>query len=237
MALQYEQCIEPPRFHPGRPVEAVISPSTPYAGVLPGKFKYSRKLILVPGVRPCGLAEMLIGSFYTEYTSSLNVLDFPNVVIPVTFADKTIDQVKADYKPLTETDRLNMALCMEQSDVFWEPGRMLTNIQMILKPMTAPQSRCKYSAITGTKSDCCQWHNLLSMPWRNMPPSTADTEACPATPAWKRIQVVSVCVSISSGFPYRRSQTPTSRGGCVVLRGYYPPSRGRIPRRVKICRG
>jgi hypothetical protein len=28
----------------GRPVEAVISPVTPYAGILPGKFQYSHEI-------------------------------------------------------------------------------------------------------------------------------------------------------------------------------------------------
>ncbi|SPQ27180.1 4d5488d3-8290-446a-b4cc-13cd47e22ab9 [Thermothielavioides terrestris] len=57
----------------GRPVEAVISPVTPYAAILPGKFKYS------------------------QYTSSLNVLDLPSVVIPVTFANKAVDKMMQKY--------------------------------------------------------------------------------------------------------------------------------------------
>ena len=46
------------------------------------------------------------------YTSSLNVLDLPSVVIPVTFTDKAVDKLDPNYTPLTEKDRLNMALCM-----------------------------------------------------------------------------------------------------------------------------
>ncbi|KKK23877.1 hypothetical protein AOCH_002908 [Aspergillus ochraceoroseus] len=69
-----------------RPVEAVISPVTPYAGVLPGGFSRS------------------------TYTSSINVLDYAAVVIPVTVADKEIDVVSPDFEPLGENDDLNMKL-------------------------------------------------------------------------------------------------------------------------------
>jgi amidase len=51
------------------------------------------------------------------YSSSINVLDFPNIVIPVTFADKAVDKVGRDYTPLTEKDQTNMALCMQLSPV------------------------------------------------------------------------------------------------------------------------
>ncbi|KAK4450350.1 amidase signature domain-containing protein [Podospora aff. communis PSN243] len=70
----------------GRPVQAVIAPATPYAGIMPGKFKYS------------------------EYTNSLNVLDLPAVVIPVTFADKSVDRVSPDFEPLSDLDRGNMEI-------------------------------------------------------------------------------------------------------------------------------
>jgi hypothetical protein len=46
------------------------------------------------------------------YTSSLNVLDLPSVVVPVTFADKDVDKLDPNYTPLTEKDSVNMALCM-----------------------------------------------------------------------------------------------------------------------------
>ncbi|KAL4933684.1 amidase signature domain-containing protein [Aspergillus undulatus] len=67
-----------------RPVEALLSPVTPYAGVLPGKF------------------------YPSTYTSSVNVLDYASVVIPVTFADKRIDIVSPNFKALNEEDRINM---------------------------------------------------------------------------------------------------------------------------------
>ncbi|RFU32954.1 hypothetical protein B7463_g3365, partial [Scytalidium lignicola] len=65
-----------------RPVEAVIQPVSPYAGVLPAKFYYS-------GI-------------------SVNVLDYSSVVIPVTVADQEVDTVDEDFKALTETDKMNM---------------------------------------------------------------------------------------------------------------------------------
>ncbi|KAJ0419072.1 amidase signature domain-containing protein [Aspergillus carlsbadensis] len=67
-----------------RPVEAVISPVTPYAGVLPGKF------------------------YPSTYSSSVNVLDYASVVIPVTFANKDIDVVSPNFKALSDEDGLNM---------------------------------------------------------------------------------------------------------------------------------
>ncbi|KAL2826072.1 amidase signature domain-containing protein [Aspergillus cavernicola] len=67
-----------------RPVEVLLSPVTPYAGVLPGKYQPS------------------------TYTSSVNVLDYASVVIPVTLADKTIDIVSPSFKSLNEEDQINM---------------------------------------------------------------------------------------------------------------------------------
>ncbi|KAK3375517.1 amidase signature domain-containing protein [Lasiosphaeria ovina] len=69
----------------GRPVDVFISPVTATAGLLPEKF------------------------FHAEYTNSTNVLDFPTVVIPVTFVDKDIDVADPNFKPITETDAINMA--------------------------------------------------------------------------------------------------------------------------------
>ncbi|KAL4811467.1 amidase signature domain-containing protein [Aspergillus unguis] len=67
-----------------RPVEALLSPVTPYAGVLPGKF------------------------YPSTYTSSVNVLDYTSIVIPVILVDREIDVVSPNFKPLNEQDRLNM---------------------------------------------------------------------------------------------------------------------------------
>ncbi|OTB14987.1 hypothetical protein K445DRAFT_301576 [Daldinia sp. EC12] len=68
----------------GQPVAAVIQPVSPYAGVLPGKFLYS------------------------AYSSSMNVLDYPSIVIPVTVADQDVDVVDSTFSPLTELDKKNM---------------------------------------------------------------------------------------------------------------------------------
>ncbi|RDW93323.1 uncharacterized protein DSM5745_00645 [Aspergillus mulundensis] len=67
-----------------RPVEALLSPVTPYAGVLPGKF------------------------YPSTYTSAVNVLDYASVVIPVTFADKSIDVVSPSFTALNDEDQMNM---------------------------------------------------------------------------------------------------------------------------------
>ncbi|OJJ05441.1 hypothetical protein ASPVEDRAFT_86789 [Aspergillus versicolor CBS 583.65] len=67
-----------------RPIEALLSPVTPYAGVLPGKF------------------------YPSTYTSSVNVLDYTSVVIPVTLADKELDIVSLNFSALNEEDRMNM---------------------------------------------------------------------------------------------------------------------------------
>lgn len=77
-----------------RPVEALLSPVTPYAGVLPGKF------------------------YPSTYTTSVNVLDYASVVIPVTLADKTIDVVSPNFTALNEVDQLNMEYCAAPAFVF-----------------------------------------------------------------------------------------------------------------------
>jgi amidase len=41
---------------------------------------------------------------YVGYTSSINLLDFSTVVVPVTFADKTIDAKDEGYTPLNDLD-------------------------------------------------------------------------------------------------------------------------------------
>ncbi|KAJ5613905.1 hypothetical protein N7528_007559 [Penicillium herquei] len=67
-----------------RPVEAIISPVTPYASITPGNFKHS------------------------GYISCFNVLDYATVVIPVTLADKDIDVLDPKFKPLSKEDASNM---------------------------------------------------------------------------------------------------------------------------------
>jgi amidase len=41
---------------------------------------------------------------YYGYASAINLLDFTSVVVPVTFADKTIDTKNADYVPCNKLD-------------------------------------------------------------------------------------------------------------------------------------
>ncbi|CAG8249637.1 unnamed protein product [Penicillium salamii] len=74
-----------------QPVEAIISLVTPYASVAPGKF------------------------YHSAYISSINVLDYATVVIPVTFADMNIDVVDPGFRPLSEKDLMNMKSSINQS--------------------------------------------------------------------------------------------------------------------------
>ncbi|KAJ4322436.1 hypothetical protein N0V94_002424 [Neodidymelliopsis sp. IMI 364377] len=64
----------------GRPVDAVIAPTYPYAGIIPGKLKYAG---------------------YTPYG---NVLDYSVGVIPVTKANKDVDKYPTDFTPFSEID-------------------------------------------------------------------------------------------------------------------------------------
>jgi hypothetical protein len=48
----------------------------------------------------------------SEYTSCTNVLDYPTVVVPVTFADESVDKMDPCFKPFSETDRINMEACL-----------------------------------------------------------------------------------------------------------------------------
>ncbi|KAJ9218983.1 hypothetical protein DTO027B5_7762 [Paecilomyces variotii] len=64
----------------GKELDAIIAPITPTAAVRHNQFRYY------------------------GYASAINLLDFTSVVVPVTFADKTIDVKKENYKPLNELD-------------------------------------------------------------------------------------------------------------------------------------
>ncbi|KAK7211680.1 hypothetical protein V2G26_018858 [Clonostachys chloroleuca] len=64
----------------GHPVEAIISPVTPHAGIKRVQTKYS------------------------AYATSLNVLDYPSIGIPITVADQHIDEIDPKFKPLTSKD-------------------------------------------------------------------------------------------------------------------------------------
>lgn len=41
------------------------------------------------------------------YSSFVNVLDYTNMVVPVTTADRNIDVFDRDYKPLNDYDKKN----------------------------------------------------------------------------------------------------------------------------------
>jgi amidase len=71
----------------GKEIDATIAPITPTAAVRHNQFKYY------------------------GYASTINLLDFTSVVVPVTFADKTIDKKLQDYKPLSEIDKIVQAEC------------------------------------------------------------------------------------------------------------------------------
>lgn len=71
----------------GKELDAIIAPITPTAAVRHNQFKYY------------------------GYATVINVLDFTSVVVPVTFADKTIDVSDKEFKPLTEMDRTVHAEC------------------------------------------------------------------------------------------------------------------------------
>ena len=72
----------------GNPVDAVILPVTPYAAIRPEDDYY-----------------------YSAYNCFMNVLDYPSVTIPVTFADKAVDVKDWESKPLSEEDKKNRELC------------------------------------------------------------------------------------------------------------------------------
>ncbi|KAJ9297812.1 hypothetical protein DTO271G3_4033 [Paecilomyces variotii] len=64
----------------GKELDAIIAPITPTAAVRHNQFRYY------------------------GYASAINLLDFTSVVVPVTFADKSVDVKKENYKPLNELD-------------------------------------------------------------------------------------------------------------------------------------
>ena len=71
----------------GKEIDAIIAPITPTAAIRHNQFKYY------------------------GYASVINLLDFTSVVVPVTFADKTIDKKVEGYKPLSEMDAKVQAEC------------------------------------------------------------------------------------------------------------------------------
>ncbi|KAL7930685.1 amidase signature domain-containing protein [Trichoderma chlorosporum] len=65
----------------GQPVEAFISPVSPYAGTKPNQYRY------------------------VTYSSIINVLDYTSVAFPVTQVDKDIDTIDTNYTPSNPADQ------------------------------------------------------------------------------------------------------------------------------------
>lgn len=92
------------RTEKGRPVDALIMPVAPHAAVIPGGnyLTYSTSSSL----RDC------IGRLHlVAYSSIVDALDYPSIVIPVTTADKRVDKFDKEYKPLTDVDKKNWLAC------------------------------------------------------------------------------------------------------------------------------
>ena len=71
----------------GKEIDAIIAPITPTAAIRHNQFKYY------------------------GYATAINLLDFTSVVVPVLFADKTVDKKVEGYKPLGELDAEVQAEC------------------------------------------------------------------------------------------------------------------------------
>lgn len=71
----------------GRELDAIIAPISPTAAIRHNQFKYY------------------------GYASAINLLDFTSVVVPVTFADKSIDIKNEDFRPLNDLDALVQEEC------------------------------------------------------------------------------------------------------------------------------
>lgn len=63
------------------PIDAIIAPLAPYAAARPNKYKWY------------------------GYSGFVNGLDYTAVVVPVTIADKNVDQYEKDYKPINDRDK------------------------------------------------------------------------------------------------------------------------------------
>lgn len=81
----------------GREIDAIIAPITPTAAVRHNQFKYY------------------------GYASAINLLDFTSVVVPVTFADKSVDKQNDGYTPLSELDKEVHAEC-KSTYMLWDNG-------------------------------------------------------------------------------------------------------------------
>lgn len=71
----------------GKEIDAIIAPITPTAAIRHNQFKYY------------------------GYASTINLLDFTSVVVPVTWADKSVDKKQENFKPLGDMDKIVQAEC------------------------------------------------------------------------------------------------------------------------------
>jgi hypothetical protein len=102
----------------GKEIDAIIAPITPTAAVRHNQFKYY------------------------GYASAINLLDFTSVVVPVTFADKSVDKKAEGYKPLNELDGIVQAECKYccvlegiHSDGFQTNQRRITARQLLFRSL------------------------------------------------------------------------------------------------------
>lgn len=72
----------------GRPVDAFIAPLAPFPAARPKSYKYY------------------------GYSTIINLLDYTSCVIPVTTADRRIDVIGKEFKPLSDLDKSTSELCM-----------------------------------------------------------------------------------------------------------------------------
>lgn len=71
----------------GRPVDAFIMPLAPFTAARPKAYSYY------------------------GYSTIINTLDYTSCVIPVTIADKSIDVLAKDFKPINEQDKVMSGSC------------------------------------------------------------------------------------------------------------------------------
>lgn len=102
----------------GKEIDAIIAPITPTAAIRHNQFKYY------------------------GYASAINLLDFTSVVVPVTFADKSIDKKQEGYKPLNDLDKIVQEECGLSLSFFICSTYFF---QMTLKPIMVHQSRFRLS--------------------------------------------------------------------------------------------
>lgn len=80
----------------GRPVDAFISPTTPFASIPPTGFVKN-----------------------DTYTCFANVLDYPSVTFPVTHVDRAVDTVNTTFEPYNAEDKELQNTCEFYLSLIW----------------------------------------------------------------------------------------------------------------------